>query len=246
MNRVHFRLLLEPATRTVAELTWDRDPKWTDEPATNVARSTVVGVVVRSALWGAATGTLVMGVLTTVIDLAVPSSKPSSVFVTIIAIGIIALVFGGFPGAVIGTGVGFIRRSVQRPRHPRPIHVPHPQQPYDMWSELVERCAESTRRVAGAVRTVPASPARDWLQRISEQLTQELDDVRGIAQLGRALGAVDRQHPVYQRLLKAAHDFHQFENEVGRVALQMFDHPELDLARTQLEVLEKQLPQLST
>jgi hypothetical protein len=50
---------------------------------------------------------------------------------------------------------------------------------------------------------------------------------------------------VYQRLLKAAHDFQQFENEVGRVALQMFDHPELDEARTHLEVLEKQLPQLS-
>jgi hypothetical protein len=28
--------------------------------------------------------------------------------------------------------------------------------------------------------------------------------------------------------------------------LQMFDHPELDQARTHLEVLEKQLPQLST
>ncbi len=115
-----------------------------------------------------------------------------------------------------------------------------------MWSELVERCAESTRRVAAAVQTVPASPAKEWLGRISEQLTKELDDVRGIAQLGRALGAVDRQHPVYQRLLKAAHDFKQFENEVGRVALQMFDHPELDAARTHLEVLEKQLPQLST
>ncbi|HEX8864211.1 MAG TPA: hypothetical protein VF821_01020, partial [Lentzea sp.] len=105
---------------------------------------------------------------------------------------------------------------------------------------------ESTRRVAAAVQTVPKSPAKEWLERISEQLTKELDDVRGIAQLGRALGAVDRQHPVYQRLLKAAHDFKVFENEVGRVALQMFDHPELDAARTHLEVLEKQLPQLST
>jgi hypothetical protein len=204
-----------------------------------------MGVVVRSALWGAAVGTLLMGALATIVEVTAPSDQPSPVFVTIIAMMIITLIFGGIPGAVIGTGIGFIRRSIGRPRQPRPAYLPMPQQPYDMWSELVERCAESTRRVAAAVQTVPKSAAKDWLQRIGEQLTKELDDVRGIAQLGRALGAVDRQHPVYQRLLKAAHDFHQFENEVGRVALQMFDHPELDEARTHLEVLEKQLPQLS-
>lgn len=211
-----------------------------------MARSRAMGVVVRSALWGAAAGTLLMGALTVLVELSVPSEKPSSLVVTIIAMLFISLTFGGIPGLAIGTGVGFIRRSIQRPGQPRPAYLPMPQQPYDMWSELVERCAESTRRVANAVQTVPKSAAKDWLQRISEQLTKELDDVRGIAQLGRALGAVDRQHPVYQRLLKAAHDFHQFENEVGRVALQMFDHPELDEARTHLEVLEKQLPQLST
>ncbi|MCP2198793.1 hypothetical protein [Lentzea flava] len=205
-----------------------------------------MGVVVRSALWGLGIGSLLMAAFVTMIELASTTESTSSTFVTITAILIFALLFGGIPGTVIGTAVGFIRRSLHRPRYPRPVPPPIPQQPYDMWSELVERCAESTRRVAAAVQTVPRSPAKDWLARISEQLTRELDDVRGIAQLGRALGAVDRQHPVYQRLLKAAHDFHQFENEVGRVALQMFDHPELDEARTHLEVLEKQLPQLST
>jgi hypothetical protein len=206
-----------------------------------------MGVVVRSALWGAAIGTLLMGALVTAVDLAVPSDKPpSSPVITVLAILVVAFMMGAIPGALVGTAVGFVRRSVQRPRQmPRPMHPPVPQQPYDMWSDLVERCAASTRRVAAAIQTVPQSAAKDWLQRISEQLVKELDDVRGIAQLGRALGAVDQQHPVYQRLLKASHDFHQFENEVGRVALQMFDHPELNEARTHLEVLEKQLPQLS-
>ncbi|MGI5504329.1 hypothetical protein [Lentzea sp. CA-135723] len=205
-------------------------------------------VVVRSAVWGALIGTLLMGVLVTVVDVTTPSDKPTSAFITFIAIAFTSALFGGIPGAVLGTVVGAIRKSAQRPRYtpPQPVHPPFPQQPYDMWSDLVERCAESTRRVAAAVQTVPNSPAKDWLQRISEKLATELDDVRGIAQLGRALGAVDRQHPVYQRLLQATHDFHAFENEVGRVALQMFDHPELDEARTHLEVLEKQLPQLST
>ncbi|MFD5824220.1 hypothetical protein [Lentzea sp. NPDC060358] len=206
-----------------------------------------MGVVIRSMLWGAGIGTLVMGALMTLLELSIASDKPSSVLATIIAILILALTVGGVPGALVGTGVGFVRRSAQRPAVPRPVYAPpHPQRPYDMWSDLVERCAASTRRVAAAVQTVPDSPAKEWLERISGQLAGELDDVRGIAQLGRALGAVDRQHPVYQRLLKATHDFHQFENEVGRVALQMFDHPELHEARTHLEVLEKQLPQLST
>ena len=208
----------------------------------------VMGIVVRTALWGAATGTVLMGALVTVIEVSVPSDKPpSSAIITFLALLVVTFLIGTIPGAVVGTGIGFIRRAVQQPRQvPRPMPPPVPQQPYDMWSDLVERCAASTRRVAAAVQTVPKSAAKDWLERISEQLTRELDDVRGIAQLGRALGAVDRQHPIYQRLLRASHDFHQFENEVGRVALQMFDHPELDEARTHLEMLEKQLPQLST
>ena len=207
-----------------------------------------MGVVLRSALWGAAIGTLLMGAFITAVEMSVPSDNPSSsAVISGLAIFVVAFMIGTIPGAILGTCTGLLRRAAQQPRQmPRPMHPPVPQQPYDMWSDLVERCAASTRRVAAAIQTVPNSPAKDWLWRISGQLTKELDDVRGIAQLGRALGAVDRQHPVYQRLLKATHDFHQFENEVGRVALQMFDHPELDEARTHLEVLENQLPQLST
>lgn len=220
--------------------------RFSDERAVNMARSRAMGIVARSVAWGAATGNVLMAVVITIIDASAPDDHPSSIFVTILVILIFAFALGGVPGAVVGTVVGLVRRSTQQPRQPRAMFPPPPQQPYDMWSELVERCAESTRRVGAAVQTIPKSPAKDWLKRISEQLAKELDDVRGIAQLGRALGAVDQQHPVYQRLLKAAHDFRQFEDEVGRVALQMFDHPELDEARTHLEVLEKQLPHLST
>lgn len=210
-----------------------------------MARSPVMGVVARSAVIGLVIGWALLAALLAVIDLTNADRSDISIFISLLVWLTVGFPFGALPGLAIGTGIGFVRRSIRRPSQPRPAYLPMPQQPYDMWSELVERCAESSRRVAAAVQTVPKSAAKDWLQRISEQLTRELDDVRGIAQLGRALGAVDRQHPVYQRLLKAAHDFHQFENEVGRVALQMFDHPELDEARTHLEVLEKQLPQLS-
>jgi hypothetical protein len=100
--------------------------------------------------------------------------------------------------------------------------------------------------VAAAVATVPPSPAKDWMNRIAAQFEQELEDVRGIASLARALGAVDENHPASQRLLVAARDFAAFESEVGRVALKMFDRPELDRARTDLEFLEQQLPSLGT
>lgn len=203
-----------------------------------------MGVVARTTLIGMAIGTVLVGTFTTYIQATSPSSARYELVTLIMSTIVMTIIFGGLPGAAIGAGIGAIRRAA-RPKEQRPVRLPLPQQPYDMWSEQVERCAESTRRVAAAVQTVPKSAARDWLAKISDQLTRELDDVRGIAQLGRALGAVDRQHPVYQRLLKAAHDFRQFENEVGRVALQMFDHPELDEARTHLEVLERQLPQLS-
>jgi hypothetical protein len=205
-----------------------------------------MGVVARSVLWGSGIGFVLMGGFMTIGATAAPGNTYNdSVPLTVVVIIISGLLLGGIPGSVIGLIVGLIRRAIKRSGPPVPAFPMVPQHPYDMWSEQVERCAESARRVNAAVQTVPASAAKDWLQRISEQLAKELDDVRGIAQLGRALGAVDSQHPVYQRLLKAAHDFKQFENEVGRVALQMFDHPELDEARTHLELLEKQLPQLS-
>jgi hypothetical protein len=197
-----------------------------------------MGVVIRSALGGAGVGTLVVGAIIVANSLGASSySLPFTIFATLV----VALFLGGAPGATVGAVLGVIRHH----RALQPMRPPIPEQSYDMWSELVERCAESTRRVAAVVQTVPKSPARDWLQRISEQLKKELDDVRGIAKLGRALGAVDPLHPVYLRLVQASHDFRKFEDEVGRVALQMFDHPELDEARTHLELLEKQLPQLS-
>jgi hypothetical protein len=83
------------------------------------------------------------------------------------------------------------------------------------------------------------------MERIASDLKKELDDVRGIAQLGRALGNVDQQHPVHQRLEAAVRVFQQFEIRVAQVALKMFDHPELDQVRTDLEFLEQQLPHLS-
>jgi hypothetical protein len=155
-----------------------------------------------------------------------------------------AAFIGGTPGLMLGVVVGLAREVLPRPAAPRPLHVPT--RPSDQWSMVVARCEQSVQRVAAAVATVPASPAKDWMLRISGQFHAELNDVRGIAELGRALGAVDENHPVSQRLLAAARDFATFEAEVGRVALKMFDKPELDRARTDLEFLEQQLPSLGS
>ncbi|HEX6346405.1 hypothetical protein [Umezawaea sp.] len=203
----------------------------------------------RSVLGGLAIGIAVMFTLFTLM-LVAPSNESGSVVASLVAALIVSVPLGGIPGTLLGLLVGSIRRSNQRvllpppppPPQPRPLYVPAT--PADQWSKVVARCEESVRRVLAVVDTVPESPAKEWMSRIAAQFEAELDDVRGIARLARAMGAVEENHPASQRLFAAARDFAAFEAEVGRVALKMFDRPELDRARTDLEFLEQQLPSL--
>ena len=203
----------------------------------------------RSVLAGLAIGIAVMFTLFTLL-LLTPSSYEGSIAASLLASLFVAIPTGGIPGTLLGLLVGAIRRSNQRALpappppalYPRPLYVPTT--PSDQWSSVVARCEESVRRVVAVVDTVPASPAKEWMTRIAGQFEAELEDVRGIARLARAMGAVDENHPASQRLFAAARDFAAFETEVGRVALKMFDRPELDRARTDLEFLEQQLPSL--
>ncbi|MCS7484367.1 hypothetical protein ACFFQW_34125 [Umezawaea endophytica] len=202
----------------------------------------------RSVLAGLAIGIAVMFTLFTLL-LLTPSSYEGSIAASLFASLFVAIPTGGIPGTLLGLLVGAIRKSNQRalpppppPVHARPLYVPAT--PADQWSKVVARCEESVRRVVAVVDTVPASPAKEWMARIAAQFEAELEDVRGIARLARAMGAVDENHPASQRLFAAARDFAAFETEVGRVALKMFDRPELDRARTDLEFLEQQLPSL--
>lgn len=203
-----------------------------------------MGVVGRSVLYGLLCGFGLMLTLLIFGFVLADTDPKSNVFVNLIAAVFTAALLGCAPGALVGLVVGLVRKSVRRPAAPRPLYTPS--RPSDRWSMVVARCEQSVQRVAAAVATVPASPAKDWMLRISGQFQAELNDVRGVAELGRALGAVDENHPVSQRLLSAARDFEKFEAEVGRVALKMFDKPELDRARTDLEFLEQQLPHLGT
>ena len=201
----------------------------------------------KSVLAGLAIGVAVMFTLFTLL-LLTPSSYEGSIAASLLASLFVAIPVGGIPGTLLGLLVGAIRKSNQRalppppPAYPRPLYVPTT--PTDQWSSVVARCEESVRRVVAVVDTVPASPAKEWMSRIAGQFEAELEDVRGIARLARAMGAVDENHPASQRLFAAARDFAAFETEVGRVALKMFDRPELDRARTDLEFLEQQLPSL--
>jgi hypothetical protein len=206
-----------------------------------------MGVMGRSVLAGLAIGIAVMFALFSIM-LFTASPDGGSVAASLIASLFVAIPTGGIPGTLLGLLVGAIRKSNQRvlppppPVYPRPLYVPTT--PSDQWSSVVARCEESVRRVVAVVDTVPASPAKEWMSRIAGQFEAELEDVRGIARLARAMGAVEENHPASQRLFAAARDFAAFETEVGRVALKMFDRPELDRARTDLEFLEQQLPSL--
>ncbi|QQQ76053.1 hypothetical protein IOD16_34235 [Saccharothrix sp. 6-C] len=204
----------------------------------------------RSALWGLVIGTLLMSaLLMSGLVLSSPDdATATSVVATLIASGMMGVVMGGVPGTLVGLVVGAIRHRSRPPAlPPRPPTLLPPLPPLppvnDRWAAMVGRCELSVRRVAAAVTTVPPSPARAWLERIVAQFAAELPDVRRIADLGRALGA-DQAHPVAARLNTAVHDFTSFEDEVGRVALQLLNQTSLDAVRTHLEVLEQQLPHL--
>ncbi|MEU4764943.1 hypothetical protein AB0H12_16965 [Actinosynnema sp. NPDC023794] len=200
----------------------------------------------RSALWGLLIGTALMTMLL-MFTLAAPSS-PDGESVPVLASLIASGILGGVPGSVVGLVVGAIRHRSRPPVHllpppppPRPLPVPPPAN--DRWSAMVGRCELAARRVHAAVATVPASPAREWLERIAGQFAAELPDVRRIADLGRALDA-DQHHPVTERLNAAVRDFTSFEDEVGRAALRLLNQSSLDAVRTDLEILEQQLPHL--
>ncbi|MEU4739428.1 hypothetical protein AB0G02_03045 [Actinosynnema sp. NPDC023658] len=202
----------------------------------------------RAALWGLIIGTALMTALF-MFGLALPSSPGNETGVSLaasfIASGMLGVVMGGVPGTLVGLVVGAVRR---RPRPvllpPPPVFVPPPPHPVnDRWSAMVGRCELAVRRVHGAVGTVPPSPSREWLERIAGQFAGELSNVRRTADLGRALGA-EQNHPVTERLAAAVRDFTSFEDEVGRVALQLLNQASLDTVRAHLEVLEQQLPHL--
>ncbi|ONI82498.1 hypothetical protein ALI22I_41290 [Saccharothrix sp. ALI-22-I] len=199
----------------------------------------------RAALWGLLIGTTLM---TTLIMFGFATSPENGsgvpLVASFIASGMFGVVMGGIPGTLIGLVVGAVRRRPQPvlpPPPPPPLAPPPPM--HDRWAAMVGRCELAVRRVGAAVATVPPSPARDWLERIAGQFGGELSDVRRIADLARALGA-DHDHPVTQRLTAAVRDFTSFEDEVGRVALQLLNQASLDKVRTHLEVLEQQLPHL--
>lgn len=205
----------------------------------------------RAALWGLVIGTALMTLLLAFgLTASSVDETPPSIAATVVASGVVGVVMGGVPGTLVGLVVGAVRRRnrerlVLPPPLMPPLLPPPPPPANDRWSAMVGRCELAVRRVGAAVATVPESPARAWLERIAAQFAAELPDVRRIADLGRALGA-DQAHPVTTRLTAAVHDFTSFEDEVGRVALQLLNQTSLDAVRTHLEVLEQQLPHMGT
>ncbi|WNV90999.1 hypothetical protein [Umezawaea sp. Da 62-37] len=217
-----------------------------------------------SAALGAFIGTAIVAL----VFLGQPEALPDDGGVVAQAL-LLGLIVGGPAGLFLGYLTSRIREvgatppppalpPAPRPYSPYPAQRPHPaaQRPFpgwsthtatgnvDLWGGLVLQCEGSVGRVTAAVQTVPDSPVKEWMSRIAFQFQQELEHVRNIARLARALDATARDHPALQRLLAAAHDFAAFESEVGMVALKVLDNPELARARTDLEFLEQQLPHL--
>ncbi|GAA2663428.1 MULTISPECIES: hypothetical protein [Actinosynnema] len=215
-------------------------------------------------LGGLAAGSLLVMLLTIA---AVDDMWSAGGVVGVLTLLTMSLMFGGLPGLAIGALIGALRKRAatrfqpafpqsapfhQQPPVPQfptpspPMGVPATHAgPTDRWGAMVGRCELSVRRVAAAAATVPPSPGAEWLNRIVGQFTAELNDVRRIADLGRALEATAQDHPVSQRLAAAVKDFTAFEDEAGRVALRLVEQPDLASARVHLEMLEQQVPNLA-
>ncbi|MEV4320407.1 hypothetical protein [Actinocrispum sp. NPDC049592] len=171
-----------------------------------------------------------------------------------LADSVLGMAVVGLPaGALIGGAMwGFDRLCRSRDEKPRPIEPPTPRHVDLVWLKPVERCEESARAVARLLGTLPGSAAADWLTKIAKTMTTKLAEIQMLADAGQAVVPVftkrdvarARAHPLYAQLERAADEFADVADQVGRAMVELHTPPELDLIRAQLEVLTQQLPLL--
>jgi hypothetical protein len=167
-----------------------------------------------------------------------------------------AVTFGAVPGALVGLLADLTRR--RRPPAPARVTVGELRHRAalpadDVWERMYQQCARSVRSAGDAVTLAPASPAQEWLAALHGRMAQELANARALAQLGRAAfpdervvpSPAARQHRVYVQLRAAVDDFATSTQRVVDIAAQLVRGPNLDDVRTELAVLEVQLPVLS-
>jgi hypothetical protein len=132
-----------------------------------------------------------------------------------------------------------------------------------VWSEkdLVRRAnrrlavLRHAEEISGSVAVALAPPgaAADWLVSLHGRMDQELDKVRTITRLARmefphelvVVSDDARRHEPYQRLVRAKAEFEASRQRIVDIVAQLVDRPDLEQVRTDLSVLEHELPALS-
>lgn len=171
-----------------------------------------------------------------------------------------AALFGAVPVSMVVLAVGAFRRRRSEPRwtdatvEDKIQHVKERiQRPDDAWERLLQRCEQSVRATGDAVALAPASPATDWLASMHGRMEQELDKAVILARLARTafpdewgtLSAAARAHPLHERLRKAVADFETSKQSIVDIVARLVREPHLDDVRSELAMLEIQLPVLS-
>lgn len=168
-----------------------------------------------------------------------------------------AVTFGAVPGALVGLLADLTRTRRRRRQSPTQVTVgeltSRAALPDDVWERMYQQCAQSVRSAGDAVALAPASPAQEWLVTLHGRMEQELANAETLAQLGRAAFPDERvvpseparQHALYTRLRTAVGDFAASKQGIVDIAAQLVRKPDLDEVRTELTMLEIQLPVLS-
>lgn len=166
-----------------------------------------------------------------------------------------AIALGGLPGATIGAIIGAVRRRQVRiaaaPVRKLAARI-QDDRPNDVWERMLQDCETSVHQAGEAVALAPPGAATDWLVSLQGRMEQELDGVRTIARLARmefphelvVVSSEAKQHMPYQQLIKAKADFEASRQRVIDIVTQLVHRPDLDQVRTDLTMLEQELPVL--
>ncbi|WP_086824541.1 hypothetical protein [Allokutzneria sp. NRRL B-24872] len=159
-------------------------------------------------------------------------------------------VAGGLPGFLVGVVIDLVRGH----RTPAPQRLPpataelEPRPERDAWDRLLAECEEPVRRAGIVTAALSESPAREWLEQITEAMRAELPAARSLAETGKRLHppgtpSITTQ-PVYLRLKAAAEEFAAAERKIVDVAGELAAKPDLGRVDDQLKLLEENLPHL--
>ncbi|HVV18637.1 MAG TPA: hypothetical protein VHF06_04330 [Pseudonocardiaceae bacterium] len=198
-----------------------------------------------------------------VFSIGAATAGPRNVFLDAAGVLAFAILFGAVPTGLVALSVSSMVRRRRRHTPPQVTvaelqdkiryvqeRIRHPQ---DVWDRMLGRCEAAVRSAGEAVALAPGGPSTDWLRSIHARMEQELANAATLARLARTAfpqagptpSPAARSHPLHEQLSKAVHDFETSKQTIVDIVARLVRKPDLDQVRSELAMLEVQLPVLS-